>query len=140
MEPKLIASNGRCLAIVLREGDWLDEGFRIHTPDSEFVQVCTWVYPEGKHLAAHAHKQCPRTSDHTQEVVHIVSGRIVATLYNTEDVPVADIELRPRDTLIVLDGGHSYRILENGTRVLEVKNGPYPGLEADKRTIPAAGR
>jgi len=39
------------------------------------------------------------------------------------------------ETLILLKGGHGYEILEDGTRVLEVKNGPYPGAEVDRRRL-----
>jgi hypothetical protein len=37
------------------------------------------------------------------------------------------------DILILLQGGHGYEILEDGTQVLEVKNGPYIGADLDRR-------
>jgi len=39
------------------------------------------------------------------------------------------------DVVILLRGGHGYDIIEDGTQVLEVKNGPYLGAEADRRRI-----
>ena len=39
------------------------------------------------------------------------------------------------DILILLTGGHGYEILTEGTQVLEVKNGPYVGAEADRRRL-----
>ena len=35
----------------------------------------------------------------------------------------------------MLRGAHGYDILENGTQVLEVKNGPYVGAELDRKRI-----
>ena len=37
--------------------------------------------------------------------------------------------------MICLEGGHGYEILEDNTRVLEIKNGPYPGPEKDRRRL-----
>ena len=132
--PSIITGNGRKLAMVLHGSEWPD-GLQIYTPESEFIQVGTWAYSEGKVLKAHAHRECPRVAARTQEVVHVVRGRILATIFDSDDVAVTEIELGPADTLVVFEAGHGYRVLENGTRVLEVKNGPYPGLDKDKRLI-----
>jgi hypothetical protein len=37
----------------------------------------------------------------------------------------------------LLRGGHGYEILEDGTQVLEVKNGPYLGPDVDRRRLAA---
>jgi hypothetical protein len=39
------------------------------------------------------------------------------------------------DVLALFNGGHGYEVLEDNTRVLEVKNGPYLGPEVDRRKI-----
>ena len=36
---------------------------------------------------------------------------------------------------MLLRGGHGYEILEDGTQVLEVKNGPYLGPDVDRRRL-----
>ena len=56
-------------------------------------------------------------------------------IYSEEDAFVDSVELSCGDILILFFGGHGYEILENGTQVLEVKNGPYVGAEKDRKRI-----
>ena len=122
------------LACVIRGQTW-PVGFSMHTDASAFVQVATWQYQSGKTLQAHAHRSAPRVSAHTQEVVYVVRGSLKADIFDVDDTLVETVLLHGGDCLIVYCGGHGYSIVEDGTRVLEVKNGPYPGLELDKRVI-----
>ena len=45
-----------------------------------------------------------------------------------ETLSAGDID----EAMALLRHGHGYEILENDTRVLEIKNGPYPGAERDR--------
>jgi hypothetical protein len=56
-------------------------------------------------------------------------------IYDKEDRLLESLQLATGDFAVLLVGGHGYEILEEDTEVVEVKNGPYPGLEADKRLI-----
>lgn len=108
-------------------------GLSFFSQDEEFVQVGTWQYEEGKLLKAHIHNPVSREAHWTQEVIFVYRGRIQASIYDTSQRSVAELQAGPGDILVLLRGGHGYKILEEGTRVLEVKNGPYPGAEADRR-------
>lgn len=35
----------------------------------------------------------------------------------------------------MMNGGYGYRILEDNTKVIEIKNGPYLGAEKDRRRL-----
>jgi len=48
---------------------------------------------------------------------------------------VAELVIGTGDVAILLRGGHGYEILEDGTEVLEVKNGPYVGADRDRRRL-----
>jgi hypothetical protein len=37
--------------------------------------------------------------------------------------------------MVLLAGGHGYEILEDNTKILEVKNGPYLGASEDRKRI-----
>jgi len=50
-----------------------------------------------------------------------------------DEVFVEELTVKQGDTLILLNSGHGYEILEDGTQVLEIKNGPYLGAERDRR-------
>lgn len=110
-------------------------GLNFFSQDEEYVQVGTWGYDNGKELLAHAHNEVKREVPWTQEVLYIRKGRIRANIYNNEDVLINTLEVEEGGVLILLTGGHGYDILEDGTQVLEVKNGPYVGADADRRRL-----
>jgi uncharacterized protein YjlB len=64
----------------------------------------------------------------TPEVLVVRRGRCEADIYNEEQQLVATRELREGDILILVCGGHGFRMLED-TVLLEVKQGPYAGLK-----------
>ena len=108
------------------------ENLSFYSQDQEYIQVGTWNYNKGKELPAHEHNIVPRTSDKTQEVIYIKQGSILVRIYGSDKKLVEEITLKKGDTLIALNGGHGYTILEDSTQVLEIKNGPYPGAEKDR--------
>lgn len=111
------------------------DGLKFFSPDGDYQQVGTWGYDQGKVLLAHSHNKVARNVLWTQEVLYIRDGRVRAEIFDTSDNKVAELEAGPGDLLILLRGGHGYQILENGTQVLEIKNGPYVGADADRRRL-----
>lgn len=126
-----IIGNGIVLARFVSGDSWAPN-LSFFSQDPEYVQVGTWYYDKGKQLAAHRHNHLPRASDLTQEVIFVRKGRMSARIYDREGTLVETIAMQTGDLLILLDGGHGYEIEEDGTQVLEVKNGPYAGAEADR--------
>jgi len=110
-------------------------GLSFFSADEEYIQVGTWCYGSGKELLAHTHNEVAREVLWTQEVLYIRSGSIKAGVYNTSEEMVEEIVASAGDILILLRGGHGYHILEDGTQVLEVKNGPYVGADRDRRRL-----
>lgn len=110
-------------------------GLNFFSADEEYIQVGTWGYDEGKELLAHTHNEVSREVLWTQEVLYIRKGRIKAGVYDTSEQLVEEIEAGEGDILILLRGGHGYHILQDGTEVLEVKNGPYVGADRDRRRL-----
>ena len=68
-------------------------------------------------------------------MLYVRKGRILARIFDLQDQPAATFEAGEGDVVILLRGGHGYDIIEDGTQVLEVKNGPYLGADADRRRI-----
>ena len=62
-------------------------------------------------------------------------GAIKARIFGLQDQPLAEFNAHEGDVVILLRGGHGYDIIEDGTQVLEIKNGPYLGAEVDRRRI-----
>jgi hypothetical protein len=111
------------------------EGLNFFSGEQEFIQVGTWGYDAGKNLKAHTHNQVQRQVPWTQEVLFIRRGRLSARIYNSQEELVGRLEVAAGDLIILLRGGHGYDILEDGTEVLEIKNGPYLGAEVDRRRL-----
>ena len=109
------------------------EGLNFFSENKEFVQAGTWGYQKNKILHAHKHNVVIRKTEITQEVLYIKKGRILAQIYDLSEKLIREIEVYRDDILIMLNGGHGYKILEDNTQVLEIKNGPYPGAEKDRK-------
>lgn len=110
-------------------------GLQFFSADSEYQQVGTWVYSDGKYLLPHSHNEVSREVSWTQEVLYVKQGRVRAEIFDTSDNKVTELDAFSGDVLILLRGGHGYQILEENTQILEVKNGPYVGADADRRRL-----
>lgn len=134
MQQEEIREGNLLIAKIIRSSKW-PEGLEFYSSHSEFLQVATWNYNAGKHLKAHGHKIYKRISNRTNELIFIKSGRVKAYFYNEKDRLITQSTLNQGDIAVIYAGGHSYDILEDSTQILEVKNGPYPGIEKDKKVI-----
>ncbi len=113
---------------------WQD-GLSFFSNENDFIQVGIWGYDSGKKLKAHIHNEVKREVNWTQEVLFVKKGKLLAIIFNTKGEKISEIEVNSGDIIILLRGGHGYEILESGTQVLEIKNGPYAGPEVDRRRL-----
>lgn len=134
MKTEKIMNEDLILAIIIRDADW-EEGLNFVSSEEDYQQVGIWGYNKGKKLASHIHFFKSREVLRTQEVVFVKDGRIRAAIYTENEDFLKSVELSKGDTIILLNGGHGYEILEDGTKVLEVKNGPYVGADEDRKRI-----
>ena len=110
-------------------------GLNFFSQDHDFIQVGVWGYGVGKELKAHIHNEIKREVLWTQEVLFVRTGKLRATIFDTSEKKVAELEVNAGDIIILLRGGHGYDILEEGTQVIEIKNGPYVGPDLDRRRL-----
>ena len=59
-------------------------------------------------------------------------GRCEIDIYNNERELVARRQLHQGDIMLMVDGGHGFRMIED-TVFLEVKQGPYTGIDEKER-------
>jgi|TARA_Y100000992_G_scaffold234562_1_gene165422 hypothetical protein len=111
---------------------WSDD-LNFFSDDEDFIQFGTWGYNSGKELKAHIHNEVVREVKWTQEVLYVRKGKLKARIYDKEEKLVDNIIVNEGDLIVLLHGGHGYDIIEDGTQVLEVKNGPYVGAEVDRK-------
>jgi hypothetical protein len=102
------------------------------TPPEFKQQVGFVVYPQGGEIARHTHLPLERHLIGTSEVLVVRAGRCVIDIYSNDHELVATRELRQGDIMLMVGGGHGFRMLER-TVLLEVKQGPYTGLTEKER-------
>ena len=102
------------------------------TPPEFKQQVGFVVYPAGGEIQRHVHRPLERHLVGTSEVLIVRRGRCEIDIYNNERELVATRELRQGDIMLMVDGGHGFRMIED-TVFLEVKQGPYTGIDEKER-------
>lgn len=127
-----IVSDGKVIARHITENDMGPE-LNFYSNDEEFIQVGVWNYNRGKKLNTHVHNKVERVVDRTCEALFVISGSIEASIYDVNETFIEELYVTKNEILLLLECGHGYKILEDGTKVLEIKNGPYLGADVDRR-------
>ena len=83
----------------------------------------------------HKHLPVIRNTEGTQEIWILLSGSILATIYDLDNEFLDEIKLTEGDAIVLHRGGHSLKSLDDDTIFYEIKNGPYKGIENDKVSI-----
>lgn len=122
---ELITSGNKTLAYILR-GSVTPEKTSFPTPPELELQVGFVVYPAGGTVRPHRHTSIARTIHNTCEVVLVKKGKCDIDLYADDRQLVATRELVMGDLIILVSGGHGFRMTED-TVLLEIKQGPYYG-------------
>ena len=126
-----ITWKGRPLAYVVRAA-LAPDTTTFTTPENLNLQIGFVVYPAGGTIPPHIHLPLERRIVGTSEVLIVRKGRCFVDFFSDEREPVATRELGPGDIMLLVSGGHGFRMLED-TVLLEVKQGPYTGLVEKER-------
>jgi cupin fold WbuC family metalloprotein len=129
-----VTKNSKVYGIIHKKNAW-KKGLDFLTPDETYCQVGTWLYDKGKILQAHKHITNERPNSITQECVVVVEGSLRVDFYDDDNQVFHSEFLTSGDFAIMLEGGHGYIILEDNTRIIECKNGPFLSVEKDKVAI-----
>lgn len=127
-------ANGEHILAGLISADHIPERSEFVTPDSYKQQIGFIAYPSGNEIAPHIHHEMERSIRGTSEVLLVRKGRCLVDFYLEDKSYFCTRELRKDDTLVLVGGGHGFRMLED-TVFLEVKQGPYIG-PAEKERFP----
>jgi hypothetical protein len=126
-----IVSSDELLAFIIRqEFDPAETTFI--TPPELKQQVGFIVYPGGGQIQRHVHRPLERHLLGTSEVIVVRKGRCEIDLYDHQRQFVTRRELRQGDIMLMVSGGHGFRMLED-TTLLEIKQGPYIGVDEKER-------
>lgn len=115
------------------------KGAKFLTPQTYTLQVGLLEHPKGKVIPAHRHPNLKYNVGTTQEFLYIERGQVEATLYRNDWSIIKKIKLNAGDFILTLAGGHGFKILKPA-RIIEIKQGPYPGDAKAKIFLGADGK
>lgn len=122
-----VTENGKLLAYIIRAEINPHKTTFVTSPNLN-LQVGFVVYPTGGAIARHVHRPLERHIVGTSEVLVLKQGRCQVEIYNDDRELVTTNELRTGDIILLVGGGHAFRMLED-TIFIEVKQGPYTGVD-----------
>lgn len=128
---EVIEGGGRPLAYIIR-AELVPDRTTFVTPNDFKQQLGFVVYPKGGEIARHVHRPLERHIIGTSEVLVVRKGRAEIDIYDEDRTLVATRELGVGDIMLMVGGGHGFRLLED-TVLLEVKQGPYTGVDEKER-------
>ncbi len=128
---EIVTWGGRPLLYIIRP-DPLPDRTTFVTPPEFKQQVGFVVYPAGGQIARHIHLALERHLVGTCEVLILLKGRCLIDVYNDGKELVATRELQRGDVMLMVGGGHGFRMQED-TVFLEIKQGPYLVTEEKER-------
>lgn len=129
---------GDLLAIVVRGRSRPVRGHDFVTPASEPLQVGMLTLGWGGIISPHVHREQSRPACASQECLIVRRGRVRLDLYDGFSL-LAQRWLEQGDLVVLLGGGHGLEAVE-AAELIEVKLGPYTGMDADKtRFVPSEG-
>jgi hypothetical protein len=130
-ETKIIKKKGKIIAIVFKKSIRTD-GVKFLTPQNYTLQLGLLEHPKGKILKDHMHNpEIKYNVDTTQEFLYVEKGKVRVKFFDDGWNLVAQEILTPGDFMLHVSGGHGFEILEK-CRMIEVKQGPYPGEKSAK--------
>lgn len=122
------------LHIIHRDKD-IDTGRKNVISANEPLQLSSMLLQKGTTFKPHKHIKYKKTVNIAQESWVVIKGKVKCIFYDIDNKIIAEPILEAGDCSITLYGGHNYEILEDNTKVLEYKTGPYLGQELDKKFI-----
>jgi hypothetical protein len=126
-----IKHNEQVLGLIIPSG-YTPSTSEFITPDSYKQQVGFIVYPKDGAIVPHVHHEMERNLHGTSEVLLLRRGHCWVDFYLNDKSFFCSRELKTGDVLLLVDGGHGFRMVED-TVFLEIKQGPYVGVQEKER-------
>jgi hypothetical protein len=127
-----IIKDGELILSVIIRGTVMPEKTTFITPDEFYQQAGFVVYPASGIVANHTHKPIERHLIGTPETLLLRKGKMISRFFNAHHELKGETILQEGDMVMLVNGGHGFTMLED-TVLLEIKQGPYTGLEEKER-------
>ncbi len=126
MSVEVIATEDKVLASIIIRQEYRPPETSFITSPNLPLQVGFVRYPAGGVIKRHIHKVLDRQIVGASEALMIREGRLEIDVFDQDQNLLATRELHAGDFVLMISGGHGFRVLEP-TILLEVKLGPYGG-------------
>jgi hypothetical protein len=110
------------------------EKTRFCSPDSGSMQFGLLAHTAGFVEPAHYHKQVDRKITNLVQMFVVQKGVVAVDFFTPDGSKFREVVLRVGDAILLVDGAHSVRVLED-MQCVSVKQGPFLGVENDKVEI-----
>lgn len=107
---------------------------RFCSPESSSMQFGLLAHERGFVEPAHVHKPIERRITNLAQMFVVQKGKIAVDFFSTSGRKFREVILGVGDAIVLLDGAHSIRVLED-MQCVSVKQGPFYGAENDKIEI-----
>jgi len=128
---------GKTLALIVR-ARFNNEGVNFVTDENSPLQVGVLKHPQGFKIKPHIHRASKKIINSIQEVLHVEYGRMGVNFYDDNGEQIGGAVINMGDTILLIAGGHGFDMLED-SKMIEVKQGPYEGVERDKKLLETGG-
>ena len=130
---EIIEDDETFFALILRK-NIKTEGVNFFSSEDMSLQLGILKHKQGAKVKPHIHRPTKKIINNVQEVLHVEYGVVECNFYNDKGKKVKSTILNEGDTILLINGGHGFNILEN-SKIFEIKQGPYTGVEDDKTHI-----
>ena len=128
---KIIKKGEKVIAIIFKKNS-RGKGSIFLTPREYTLQLGLIQHSGGTVLRDHRHNpEIKYNVDTTQEFLYIEKGKVKVKLFDDNWNLVGEEILTAGDFMLHVSGGHGFEVLEK-CRMIEVKQGPYPGEKMAK--------
>ena len=128
---EIVAGGGVELCYIVRAG--FEPARTTFVTQPHFKQQVGFIkYEAGGQVPRHVHVPLERHLVGTSEVVLVRRGSCRLDVYTEDRDLVTTRDLGPGDLILMIAGGHGFTMYED-TVLLEVKQGPYIGLDEKER-------
>ncbi len=107
------------------------EGAKFITDHTEEFQIGIMERPAGHQVKPHRHPERSELIRNVSEFLYIQEGAAEVTVFDDQWAPLHKQKVAAGDFLVFFRGGHALTMLQE-TRLIEVKQGPFPGDKEGK--------
>lgn len=116
---------------------WADSTAKISqfcSPAKTSMQFGLLAHEAGFIEPAHFHKPVERKINNLAQMLVVQKGKLAIDFFTLKGEKFREVELCPGDAILLVDGPHAVRVLED-MQCVSVKQGPFLGAENDKIDI-----